>query len=75
MRSTTVREELVVALFEDAADIVKRLEALAPVMADSRAQPRKPLSRTQRRRQPELRNRAQGGTRARRKAARYGRLN
>lgn len=36
MRSTTVREELVVALFEDAADIVKRLEALAPVMADTR---------------------------------------
>lgn len=36
MRSTTVREELLVALFEDAADIVKRLEALAPVMADTR---------------------------------------
>lgn len=36
MKSTTVREELVVALFEDAADIVTRLEALAPVMADTR---------------------------------------
>ena len=36
MKSTTVREELVVALFEDAADIVKRLEVLAPVMADTR---------------------------------------
>ena len=36
MKSTTVREELVVALFDDAADIVKRLEALAPVMNDTR---------------------------------------
>lgn len=36
MKSTTLREEMVVSLFEDAADIVKRLEALAPVMADTR---------------------------------------
>lgn len=36
MKSTTLREEMVVSLFDDAADIVKRLEALAPVMADTR---------------------------------------
>ena len=36
MKSTTIREELVVALFDDAADIVKRLETLAPLMANTR---------------------------------------
>jgi hypothetical protein len=37
MKSTTVREELVVAMFDDAADIVKRLELLAPLMDDARS--------------------------------------
>src|SRR6187200_1318241 len=35
MRATTVREELIVALFDDAADLIKRLEALGPVMDDT----------------------------------------
>ena len=36
MKATTVREELIVALFGDAADLITRLEALAPVMNDTR---------------------------------------
>lgn len=36
MKSTEIREEMVVALFGEAADLLKRLETLEPVMDEAR---------------------------------------